>query len=60
MNQKNYQETMKKAKKKTIQISEETHKLYVEWCNNSGRRIGATADILIKLGIITYDEKNKN
>tara|TARA_R100001460_G_scaffold23022_2_gene46674 strand:- start:2892 stop:3050 length:159 start_codon:yes stop_codon:yes gene_type:complete len=46
---------MSENEKEAIWVSQETHQLFKEWCSKTGRKLGATADILIKTGIVTLE-----
>tara|TARA_R110000765_G_scaffold20288_2_gene52681 strand:- start:222 stop:464 length:243 start_codon:yes stop_codon:yes gene_type:complete len=44
-----------KKNKNCIWVSEDIHREFKSWCAANGKKIGETADMIIKLGISTYE-----
>ena len=51
---------MTEYNKEAIWVSTETHEMFKDWCKKTGRKLGATADILIKTGIVTLETEVSN
>lgn len=49
-----------KKNKNCIWVSEDIHREFKSWCAANGKKIGETADMIIKLGISTYETDVKS